>query len=149
MTRTRSEAQAVAFAQRVLDSQPFSVLVGARVEEMSPTGVVVRVPFRRDLTQHHGFAHGGVQAALADIALTFMGAAALGPSVLTSEFKINFLKPAVGEALVARGSVISAGKRQAVTRCDLFAVQEGGEKLVATALGTIVTADVPPAGGAS
>ena len=139
--------QAVAFAQSVLDAQPFSVLVGARVEQMAPDGVVVRVPFRRDLTQHHGFAHGGLQAALADIALTFMGAAALGPRVLTSEFKINFLRPGVGEALVARGSIISAGKRQAVTRCDIFAVQAGEEKLVATALGTIVTADVPPAGG--
>ncbi|EYB69108.1 phenylacetic acid degradation-related protein [Deinococcus phoenicis] len=140
-------AEAVAFAQSVLDSQPFSVLVGAKVEAMSPAGVVVRVPFRRDLTQHHGFAHGGVQAALADIALTFMGAAALGPSVLTSEFKINFVRPGLGEALVARGSVISAGRRQAVTRCDIYAVQAGEEKLVATALGTIVTADVPPAGG--
>ncbi|ABF43835.1 HGG containing motif thioesterase superfamily (plasmid) [Deinococcus geothermalis DSM 11300] len=139
--------QAVAFAQSVLDAQPFSVLVGARVEQMAPDGVVVRVPFRRDLTQHHGFAHGGLQAALADIALTFMGAAALGPRVLTSEFKINFLRPGMGEALVARGSIISAGKRQAVTRCDIFAVQAGEEKLVATALGTIVTADVPPAGG--
>lgn len=142
-----SGAEAVAFAQRVLDSQPFSVLVGARVEEMSAAGVVVRVPFRRDLTQHHGFAHGGVQAALADIALTFMGAVTLGPSVLTSEFKINFLRPGMGEALVARGSILSAGRRQAVTRCDIFAVQEDEEKLVATALGTIVTADVPPAGG--
>lgn len=143
---TLDGTDAIAFAQSVLDSQPFSVLVGARVEEMSPAGVVVRVPFRQEITQHHGFAHGGVQAALADIALTFMGAAALGLSVLTSEFKINFVRPGMGEALVARGSVLSAGRRQAVTRCDIFAVQGGEEKLVATALGTIVTADVPPAG---
>lgn len=139
--------QAVALAQSVLDSQPFSVLVGARVEHMAQGGVVVRVPFRAELTQHHGFAHGGVQAALADIALTFMGAAALGPSVLTSEFKINFVRPAQGGELVARATVLSAGKRQAVTRCDIFAVRGGEEKLVATALGTIVVADVAPAGG--
>ncbi|WP_034388701.1 PaaI family thioesterase [Deinococcus sp. YIM 77859] len=137
----------VEVAQSVLDAQPFSVLLGARVEALSPAGVVVRVPFRPELTQHHGFAHGGVQAALADIALTFVGAVALGPRVLTSEFKINFLRPSGGETLVARGSIVSAGKRQAVTRCDIFAVQAGEEKLVATALGTIVTADVPPAGG--
>lgn len=138
--------EAVALAQSVLDGQPFSVLIGARVEVMSPQGVVVRLPFRREMTQHHGFAHGGVQAALADIALTFMGAAALGPGVLTSEFKINFVRPGVGEALVARASLLSAGRRQAVTRCDIFGVQSGEEKLVATALGTIVTADVPPVG---
>ena len=140
-------AQAIAQAQAVLDAQPFSVLVGARVEKMTAQEVVVRVPLRTELTQHHGFVHGGLQATLADIGLTFMGAAALGPGVLTSEFKINFLRPARGEELVARGSEISAGRRQAVTRCDIVAVQGGGEKLVATALGTIVTADVPAAGG--
>lgn len=141
------EAQAIAQAQAVLGAQPFSVLVGARVEKMTPQEVVVRVPFRLQLTQHHGFVHGGLQATLADIGLTFMGAAALGPSVLTSEFKINFLRPARGEELVARGSVVSAGKRQAVTRCDIYAVEGGQEKIVATALGTIVTADVPAPGG--
>ena len=90
-----------------------------------------------------GFAHGGLQATLADITLTFMGAAALGPSVLTSEFKINFLRPAQGDTLIGRGAVLSAGKRQAVTRCDIYAAQDGQEKLVATALGTIARADVP------
>ena len=64
--------------------------------------------------------------------------------MLTSEFKVNFVRPGTGEALVSRSSVISATRRQAVTRCDIFAVQGGQEKLVATALGTIVLADVPP-----
>ena len=130
-------------AQGVLDAQPFSTLVGARATRFTPDGVEVHLALRPDLTQHHGFAHGGLQATLADITLTFMGAAALGPSVLTSEFKINFLRPAQGDTLIGRGTVLSAGKRQAVTRCDLYAAQDGQEKLVATALGTIARADVP------
>lgn len=133
----------LSMAQNVLDAQPFSTLVGARATRFTPDGVEVRLSLRPDLTQHHGFAHGGLQATLADITLTFMGAAALGPSVLTSEFKINFLRPAQGDTLIGRGSVLSAGKRQAVTRCDLYAAQDGQEKLVATALGTIARADVP------
>lgn len=143
MTQPISEAQALAFAQGVIDAQPFSTLVGAKVEKMNHEEVVVRVPFRQELTQHHGFIHGGMLATLADITLTFMGGAVLGMSILTSEFKINFLRPAQGEELVARGSVIAGGKRQAVTRCDIYAMQGGREKLVATALGTIVVADVP------
>lgn len=147
VTRPVTEAQALAFAQAVIDAQPFSAGLGARVETFGPDGVTVWMPLRPALTQHHGFAHGGVLASLADIALTFAGGAVLGPAVLTSEFKISFLRPGVGEALVARSSVLSAGRRQAVTRCDLFARRGDEERLVATALGTIVTADVPPAGG--
>ncbi|WP_241900096.1 PaaI family thioesterase [Deinococcus sp. UR1] len=133
----------LAMAQGVLDAQPFSTLVGARATRFTPEGVEVSLALRPDLTQHHGFAHGGLQATLADITLTFMGGAALGPSVLTSEFKINFLRPAQGDTLIGRGTVLSAGKRQAVTRCDIYAAQGGQEKLVATALGTIARADVP------
>lgn len=140
---TSAPADLLAMAQGVLDAQPFSTLVGARATRFTPEGVEVSLALRPDLTQHHGFAHGGLQATLADITLTFMGAAALGPSVLTSEFKINFLRPAQGDTLIGRGSVLSAGKRQAVTRCDLYAAQDGQEKLVATALGTIARADVP------
>lgn len=146
MTPPTNAAQALALAQGVIDAQPFSTLVGAKVERMNREEVVVRVPFRPELTQHHGFVHGGMLATLADITLTFMGGAVLGLSILTSEFKINFLRPAQGQELVARGSVIAAGKRQAVTRCDIYAVKDGQEKLVATALGTIVVADVPGVG---
>lgn len=136
--------RALAFANQVIAAQSFSTLIGAQFTEITPTGATLRVPLREELRQHHGFAHGGLMSAMADISLTFAGAAALGPNVLTSEFKINFVRPGIGEALVSRSSVVSATRRQAVTRCDIFAVKDGQEKLVATALGTIVLADVPP-----
>lgn len=147
MTLPTTGPEAVAFANRIIDAQAFSTLIDARFEDITPGHATLRVPLRDDLKQHHGFAHGGLMAAMADISLTFMGAAALGPNVLTSEFKINFIRPGVGETLISRASVVSATKRQAVTRCDIYAVQGGQEKLVATALGTIVVADVSAAGG--
>lgn len=143
MTLPTSGPEAVALANRIIDAQSFSTLIGARFEDITTEHATLRVPLRDDLKQHHGFAHGGLMSAMADISLTFMGASALGPNVLTSEFKINFVRPGVGDTLVARASVVSATKRQAVTRCDIYAVQDGKEKLVATALGTIVLADVP------
>ncbi|GAA5504059.1 hypothetical protein Dxin01_03827 [Deinococcus xinjiangensis] len=148
MTYPTTSAERVAYANKIIASQTFSTLVGAQFSEISPTSAELRVPLREDLRQHHGFAHGGLLSTMADIALTFMGATAIGPNVLTSEYKINFLRPATGEELVARASVISGGKRQAVTRCDIFSVQAGEEKLVATALGTIVKSDAPPVKGA-
>ncbi|HEX2909429.1 MAG TPA: PaaI family thioesterase [Chloroflexia bacterium] len=125
------------FAEKALASQPFSRLIGAKITAFSPELSELIIPIRDELKQQHGFVHGGVLSYAADNALTFAGGAALGAGVLTSEFKINYLRPAVGETLIARASVIYAGKSQAVCRCDIFAVKEGEEKLCATAQGTI------------
>ena len=125
-------------AQRVLDAQPFSRLLGTKLISFSEEGAVLEIPLRGELLQQNGFVHGGVLSYAADNALTFAGGSALGPAVLTSEYKINFLRPASGHKLVARATVVYAGKRQAVCRCDVLSVTEGGEeKLCATAQGTI------------
>ncbi|WP_291423222.1 PaaI family thioesterase [Deinococcus sp.] len=148
MSQPTSPAEMLAYANSVIAIQTFSTLVGAQFTSISATEAVLHVPLRDDLRQHHGFAHGGLIATMADIGLTFMGAMALGPNVLTSEYKINFLRPGTGDELVARSSVISSSRRQAVTRCDIFAVAGGQEKLVATALGTIVKSEAEPVKGA-
>ena len=81
--------------------------------------------------------HGGVLSYAADNALTFAGGSALGPQVVTAEYKINYLRPASGQSLVALAEVVYAGKSQAVCRCDLFFLKDGQETLCATAQGTI------------
>lgn len=125
--------------RRVLASQPFSVLLGARLLAFDPSGVELEVPITDALRQQHGFAHGGVVSYLADNALTFAGGAALGAAVVTSEYKINYLRPALGARLIARAGVLHAGRNQAVCRCDVFAVADdgAGETLCAVAQGTI------------
>ena len=82
--------------------------------------------------------HGGVVSYLADNALTYAGGSVLKVAVVTSEFKINYVRPAIGNALVARATVVHAGKNQAVCRCDVYSVDDGGERLCAAAQGTIV-----------
>lgn len=81
--------------------------------------------------------HGGVVSYAADNALTYAGGTMLDWAVVTSEFKINYLRPAVGERLIARAEAVYAGKSQAVCRCDVFMVVNGDEKLCAVAQGTI------------
>ena len=77
----------------------------------------------------------------ADNALTYAGGAVLGRGVVTAELKINYIRPAIGEALIARASALSAGRTQAVVRCDVFVIDGETEKLCATALGTIRKVD--------
>jgi uncharacterized protein (TIGR00369 family) len=115
----------------------FSVLIGAELTSFSPGQAELIIPITPQLKQQHGFVHGGVVSYAADNALTFAGGSVLGPVVVTSEYKINYLKPAIGTALIARASAIYSSRNQAVCRCDIFVVNEGKESLCATSQGTI------------
>jgi uncharacterized protein (TIGR00369 family) len=130
-------------ARAVLRSQPFSLLLGAELTRFDPEGVELRVPVTDQVKQQHGFVHGGVISYAADNALTFAGGSALGPAIVTSEYKINYLRPARGETLVARASIVHAGRSQAVCRCEVFAVTGEEWILCAVAQGTIASQGRP------
>jgi len=123
--------------RRILESQPFSVMLGTELEVFEPGKAVLTLVVKEDLKQQHGFVHGGVVSYLADNALTYAGGSVLGES-LTSEYKINYLRPAIGKRLVARASVLSSGRMQAVCQCEVSAIGEDGERMVAVAQGTII-----------
>lgn len=129
-----------AFARQVFEAQPFSRFIGARLAEVGPGTAELHLPIVEKLTQQHGFVHGGVISYLADNAITFAGGLALGGNALTSEFKINYVKPAVGARLIARAEAKSTGRRQAVCQCEVYALKGDEEKLCAIAQGTVVSA---------
>ncbi|MFG6429454.1 PaaI family thioesterase [Roseateles sp. LYH14W] len=128
----------LAMGREVLAKQPFSVLLGTELVALSPGKVDLQLALKPEHLQQNGFAHGGVVSYLADNALTFAGGTAMQVPVVTSEFKINYVRPAVGERLIARASADAVSKTQAVCRCEVFAVKDGAEKLCALAQGTIV-----------
>ncbi len=124
--------------REVLAEQPFSRLLGAELKRLDPGGICeLELALRTDLLQQRGFVHGGVVSYLADNALTYAGGAAAGFAVVTSEFKINYVRPAIGERLIARAEAVSVGKTQVVCRCDVFVRSGADEKLCAVAQGTI------------
>ena len=57
--------------------------------------------------------------------------------VLTVEYKVNFLAPAWGDRLVARGEVVSAGRRLFVCRAEVEAVTADERRTCATLLQTV------------
>jgi len=131
------------YAAKVRDSfdrQAAMRLIGATVTAVRPGFCEARLAHREELTQQHGFIHGGVVGMIADSACGYAGYSMmpLGASVLTVEYKINMLSPAVGEALIARGRVIKPGKTLVITQCDVFALQNGAEKLVAVMQQTLM-----------
>ena len=132
--------------REVLAEQAFSRLLGAELTKLSPGKAELQLTLKDELKQQHGFAHGGVLSYLADNALTYAGGTAMRVPVVTAEFKINYLRPATGERLVARAEAVSVGKTQSVCRCEVFAVLGQEETLCAIAQGTIAkVGEAPPA----
>lgn len=128
----------LALGRAVLAAQPFSSHLGTQLAVFSSERVELILPYKPEFAQQFGFVHGGVISYLADNAITFAGGAVLGPDVLTAEYKINYVKPAQGERLIARASVVASSSRQAICRCDILAQRDGQEYICAVAQGTIV-----------
>ena len=59
--------------QHILNQQPFSMLLGARLDAFATGHAELSLPVVPGLLQQHGFVHGGVLSYLADNALTFAG----------------------------------------------------------------------------
>ncbi|HWW75251.1 MAG TPA: PaaI family thioesterase [Pyrinomonadaceae bacterium] len=120
--------------QRVMET------FGARLGRVAPGEVEISLDFREELTQQHGYLHAGVVAAVVDSACGYaaLSLAPPGAEVLSIEFKLNLLSPAAGESFAARARVVRAGRNVTVCAGDLYARKEGGEKLVATMLGTMM-----------
>jgi uncharacterized protein (TIGR00369 family) len=133
-----------ALLREVVRIQPFTRWTGLEVLKAEGGVVETRMQLRKaDMTQHHGFLHGGLVGFLADNAAAYAAATVVG-DVLTAQYAINFLAPGVGDSFRTRAEVVKAGRRQVTVRSDVYAQSDAGEKLVATA-----TALILPAGAAA
>jgi len=115
--------------------------LGARVSRLAPGECDIELPFRAELTQQHGYFHGGIIGTISDSAGGY-AAYTLMPddsSVLTVEYKMNLLAPGDGDMLIARGKVLKAGRTLVVTRVDAVVVKQGRETLCATLQQTLMT----------
>jgi len=141
--KTRFEVRDAEYQRRVRDSfarQGLMAHLGAELVSLEPGGVTIRVPFRGELTQQHGYFHAGVTGAIADTACGYAAYTLMGAedSVLTVEYKMNLLAPADGAELVARARVVRSGKTLKVCMADVFVKKGGAENHCATVLATVM-----------
>jgi len=112
-------------------SAAFNQWCGIEVLSAQPGQAEIAMPWRAEAGQYAGFLHAGLVGGLIDTACGFAAATLVG-RVLASHYAVNCLRPAVGERFIARARVVKPGKTQVFTACDLFAVANGQETLVAT-----------------
>jgi uncharacterized protein (TIGR00369 family) len=131
------------FEARVRDGfarQVFMATLGARLTGVAPGEVEIELDPRPDLGQQHGYVHAGAVTAIVDSACGF-AARTLMPAdseVVSVEFKVNLLAPAVGALLVARGRVVRAGRTLTVCQGEVVARTGDGERTVAVMQATMM-----------
>jgi uncharacterized protein (TIGR00369 family) len=141
-------AAVAADIRNALNAQGFMRLVGAEIVTVTPGEVELALDRRPEVLQHNGFFHGGVTAFLVDNATTVAAGTLIDRArrtVLTAEYKLNFVSPAAGERLICRAKVLKPGKNLTVVEAKVYCRTEGKEKLTAVALATIACIDRPKA----
>ncbi len=131
------------YAERVRASfarQQAMTLIGAEMAVIEPGYTEIHLDHRPEITQQHGFIHGGVVGMIADSAAGYAANTLTdaNTSVLTVEYKLNLIAPADGERLIARGEVIKPGRTLIITRAEVFAVKNAQWTLCALMQQTIM-----------
>ena len=129
----------------IFDRAPFIGDFGLALSDLGPGWCESVLAVAPKHLQQDGYVHAGVQATVADH--TAGGAAGTlarpGDLVLSVEFKINLLRPALGDRLRCRATVLRQGKTISVAESEVFAMKDGDEKLVAKATVTLAHVKTP------
>jgi uncharacterized protein (TIGR00369 family) len=129
--------------ERLTAARGFTKESGFRVRTFADGFVALEVEPKESLVQFMGYVHAGVVTGLADHAAGACYASVLpeGRACLTIELKVNFMKPAEGDMLVAEATALSRGSSIGVVRSDVYGEKDGKRTMVATALVTLKAID--------
>ena len=125
-----------------LDLSPYQRFLGVTCERAGDGEVLIRLPFREEFLRVDGsdWLHGGVIAALIDIAGDYAIVTRLGQGVPTIDLRIDWLRPAKAGDLLATGRVVKTGRRVCVADAE---VHDATGVLVAVGRGLYASPDKP------
>lgn len=127
--------------RKSFDAQSMMATLGASLQKVEPGEVWIGADLSTDVLQQKGFGHGGLAFTIGDSAAGYSALSLMdkGNEVLTIEMKINYLAPAAGDSLLAKGHVIRHGRKIVVVGAKVFAVKQDKEELIAILQGTMAT----------
>ncbi|MGJ7511032.1 PaaI family thioesterase [Variovorax sp. GT1P44] len=126
------------------DAQGLMKTIGARLALVEEGEVHIALPFSIGLSQQHGYLHAGATTSIVDSACGYAALTKAPPGfeVVTAEFKINLMRPALGERFLAIGRVQSAGKLLTVCTGEVRAFAGSGDAFKVIALMQATVANV-------
>ena len=131
------------FRAKVQDSfkrQPFMETLAIEMVSIDSGYCELKLPYRKEFTQQHGYFHAGVIATLADNSAGYAAFSLMeaDSTPLTVEFKINLMSPGQGDWLVARAKVVKNGKTLKICQAEVFNLTEEDDSLCAIATVTMM-----------
>jgi uncharacterized protein (TIGR00369 family) len=102
--------------QQMLELEPFLRHIGIEAETLGPDQAILRLPVRREITNHTGAIHGGAQFALGEATGLTAAGLSLGVPlahllVLTAASTITYQRPSQG-VLKGRANVLHEQREQ-------------------------------------
>jgi uncharacterized protein (TIGR00369 family) len=127
--------------QALVTRAPFHRWLGLAVTAVHDDGIELKAKWREEWVVHteRGYTHGGVLAALIDLAADWAMVKQTGRGVPTIDLRVDYHRPALRGDLIARGKVIRSGRQFATAEAQIF---DAEGKLLASGRGTYLTA--PP-----
>ena len=129
-----------------MQSNHFMQHLGFMVTSIEPGCIEGELILQKIHLQQNGFVHGGVTSTLADIVMGFSAftLVADGEGTVTSDLKIAYLRPGVGDKIIAKGKVIKPGNLLHYCESDIYCVQpDKSEVLIARGYSTMCVVKHP------
>jgi uncharacterized protein (TIGR00369 family) len=127
--------------QELVTRGPFHRWLGLKVVAVHDDGIELTATWREEwvVNPDRGYTHGGVLAALVDLAADWAMVKKLGRGVPTIDLRVDYHAAAMPGDLTARGKVVRLGGQFSTAEAH---IHDGNGKLVASGRGTYFTA--PP-----
>jgi len=120
---------------------PYHQWLGLKVTALHDDGIELTATWREEwvVNKERRYTHGGVLAALVDLAADWAMAAKTGRGVPTIDLRVDYHSAAMPGDLVAKGRIIRMGGQVSTAEAQIF---DSTGKLLASGRGTYFTA--PP-----
>ena len=129
--------------QALVTRAPFHQWLGLTIVEATEDSIQIKAKWREEwvVNTEAGYTHGGIIAALIDLAADWAMVKQTGRGVPTIDLRVDYHAPAMPGDLTLRGKVVRMGGQVSTAEAHIFDAQG---KLLASGRGTYLTA--PPKG---
>jgi uncharacterized protein (TIGR00369 family) len=136
-----SEELSLEKVQALISRAPYHQWLGIKVVALNPDGIELTATWREEwvVNVERRYTHGGILAALIDLAADYALVGRTGRGVPTIDMRVDYHAAAMPGDLTLRGKVVKSGSQFSVAEAQVFD-QQG--KLLASGRGTYLTA--PP-----
>jgi uncharacterized protein (TIGR00369 family) len=130
--------------REIFDKAAFIKTLGIELAEIKPGRCSTSLQVQAMHLQQDAVVHAGVLATMADHTAGAAACSLVGDNeiVLTVEFKINFLRPALGKRLTCQARILRQGRQLIAAESEVFSIQNDEDHLIAKAMVTLAV--VPP-----